>query len=288
MALAYQLGPFVFPFICTRGASRSSRYLSETGAKMKKLLILLTAFSLTATAHAVNADDTSAMCKENGKQVKADYTIKSTQHIDMGGDVHNRVRESTLSLWRMGNKVAHQYPSTQITEVYTLVRNKLIKPVRYFDGHQRAIEYQPGETIHGKKETDFSFRYQLISDTFIDTMTLVSSEGKHCNQKDTYALKTATGSFSLVWLPQQRLIERFDIEQGSMHRTWTLTNADYEADVSSFFARRVDYQSTDYADIGDDHTDPFLTKMVTQGFIEAGASGFYDQHGRALEGEHNH
>ena len=73
-----------------------------------------------------------------------------------------------------------------------------------------------------------------------------------------------------------------------MHRSWTLTNADYEADVSNFFAKRVDYQATDYADIGDDHTDPFLTKMVTQGFIEAGASGFYDQHGRALKGEHNH
>ena len=41
---------------------------------MKKLLILLTAFSLTASVHAVNADDAVAMCKENGKQVKADYT----------------------------------------------------------------------------------------------------------------------------------------------------------------------------------------------------------------------
>lgn len=255
---------------------------------MKKLLILLTAFSLTASVHAVNADDAAAMCKENGKQVKADYTIKTTTHTATGVHAHNSIRESNLLLWRMDNKVAHQYPSTQITEVYTLVRNKLIKPVRYFDGHQRAIEYQPGETIHGKKETDFSYRYQLISDTFIDNMTLVSSEGKHCNQKDTYTLKTATGSFSLVWLPQQQLIERFDIEQGNMHRTWTLTNADYEADVSTFFAKRIDYQSTDYADIGDDHTDPFLTKMVTQGFIEAGASGFYDQHGRALEGEHNH
>ncbi|WP_334062653.1 hypothetical protein [Alteromonas genovensis] len=255
---------------------------------MKKLLILLTAFSLTATVHAENADDTAAMCKENGKQVKADYTIKTTTHNATGVHAHNSIRESNLSLWRVDNKVAHQYPSTQITEVYTLVRNKLIKPVRYFDGHQRAIEYQPGETIHGKKETDFSYRYQLISDTFIDTMTLVSSEGRHCNQKDTYELKTATGVFSLVWLPQQRLIERFNIEQGNMHRTWTLTNADYEADVSTFFAKRIDYQSTDYADIGDDHTDPFLTKMVTQGFIEAGASGFYDQHGRALQGEHNH
>ena len=75
---------------------------------MKKLLILLTAFSLTASVHAVNADDAAAMCKENGKQVKADYTIKTTTHNATGVHAHNSIRESNLSLWRMDNKVAHQ------------------------------------------------------------------------------------------------------------------------------------------------------------------------------------
>ena len=42
------------------------------------------------------------------------------------------------------------------------------------------------------------------------------------------------------------------------------------------------------ADIGDDHTDPFLTNMVNQGFIEAGASGFYDQNGNAIGEGHRH
>lgn len=248
---------------------------------MKKLLLFIAAYSLTFTLHAA---DSHKMCKEKRNQVKADYAITSTWHTANG----KNVRSSALSLWRMGNKVAHQYPATQITEVYTLVRNKLIKPIRYFDSHQRAIEYQPGETIHGKRETDFTYRYQLISDTFIDKMTLVGSAGKNCHQTDTYELKTATRTFKLVWRVKQQLIERFDIEQDNMHRTWTLTNADFDAKVSSFFAKRATYQSTDYADIGDDHTDPFLTKMVTQGFIEAGSSGFYDQHGNALEGEHNH
>ena len=35
------------------------------------------------------------------------------------------------------------------------------------------------------------------------------------------------------------------------------------------------YQTTDFADIGDDHTDPFLTDMVHQGFIEHGSDGVY-------------
>ena len=61
-----------------------------------------------------------------------------------------------------------------------------------------------------------------------------------------------------------------------------------QADINAFFASRYGYQTTDYADIGDDHTDPFLTNMVHQGFIEAGASGFYNASGEALEGSHLH
>ena len=73
-----------------------------------------------------------------------------------------------------------------------------------------------------------------------------------------------------------------------MVREWTLQDVNYNADTNTFFAKRESYQSTDYADIGDDHTDPFLTKMVNQGFIEAGASGYYDQHGQAIGSSHTH
>ncbi|MFT6897794.1 MAG: hypothetical protein ACJA13_002205 [Paraglaciecola sp.] len=47
-------------------------------------------------------------------------------------------------------------------------------------------------------------------------------------------------------------------------------------------------KAPDVSDIGDDHSDPFLIKMVTLGFIEHGASGFYDDKGNALEGAHHH
>lgn len=248
---------------------------------MKKSLLLFCVLGLAPVLNSVHANE---VCDKNSKRLKADYSISITKHTTMG-DI---TRTTNLSLWRMDNKVAHQYPETNITEEYTLVRNKFIKPVRYFDGHQRAIEYQPGETIHGKKETDFSYRYQLVSDTFLDSMTLVSSTGSGCEKTETYELKNSAGSFTLTWLVHQQLIASFEVESGKTHRTWTLTSTNYNADVNSFFAKRADYQATDYADIGDDHTDPFLTKMVTQGFIEAGASGFYNDKGHALEGEHSH
>ncbi|MBX2880378.1 MAG: hypothetical protein KTR32_10625 [Granulosicoccus sp.] len=38
----------------------------------------------------------------------------------------------------------------------------------------------------------------------------------------------------------------------------------------------------DFADIGDNESDPFLKTMITFGFISHGASGFYDSSGQQI------
>ena len=228
-----------------------------------------------------------------GQQVCDEKTAPSLKkklsaHYDVDVQRGQKERTTSLYLWRDNEKVAHVYPATQITESWTLVRDKYIKPTRYFDAHERAIEYQPGETIHGKKEDDFSYRYQLISDKLIASMTLVKSEGTGCETTELYSLEAPNQTLELTWLPNQKLIKHFVVKQPDMVREWTLQDVNYNADTNTFFAKRESYQSTDYADIGDDHTDPFLTKMVNQGFIEAGASGYYDQHGQAIGSSHTH
>ena len=141
---------------------------------MKALTVFAVIF---ATSALVGQAHGQQVCDENTalslkKNLSAQYDI----HIQRG----QKEKTTSLYLWRENEKVAHVYPATQITESWTLVRDKYIKPTRYFDAHERAIEYQPGETIHGKKEDDFSYRYQLISDKLIASMTLVKSEGTGC------------------------------------------------------------------------------------------------------------
>lgn len=228
-----------------------------------------------------------------GQQVCDEKTAPSLKkklsaHYDVNVQRGQKERTTSLYLWRDNEKVAHVYPATQITESWTLVRDKYIKPTRYFDAHERAIEYQPGESIHGKKEDDFSYRYQLISDKLIASMTLVKSEGTGCEKTELYSLESPNQTLELTWLPHLELIKHFVVKEPNMVREWTLQDVNYNADTNAFFAKRESYQSTDYADIGDDHTDPFLTKMVNQGFIEAGASGYYDQHGQAIGSSHTH
>ena len=261
------------------GGRRLPLFLELTMQRFSLLLIAIFSISVINAAMAENS------CSLSPTRLKATYKVTSTR----GDSVSS---PTTLMLWRDENKVAHQYPQTNITETWQLIRDTHIKAVRYFDGHKRAIEYQPNERIHGKVEKDFSYRYQLISDGVLAKMVEQETTGEGCNTEVKMTLEDHGQHITLTWLPAFRLIKDFHVEAKGMTREWRLTSLAHpdkeKLDTHSFFAEREAYQSTDYADIGDDHTDPFLTKMVNQGFIEAGASGFYHQDGHAIEGQHKH
>ena len=219
-------------------------------------------------------------------QLKAEYQITVIKHKLQ--NMISNTKETTLILWRKNNVVAHQYPSTRITEMWQQINDKMIKPMRFFNEYNRAIEYQPGEVVHGKKETDWSYRNQLISDNLLTSMQTVSTHGETCEQVVQLVQKTKKGDLLIEWMPQLKLIKSFQYKDPQRQENWQLVELDIQsAKTAAYFDKLYTYQSTDYADIGDDHTDPFLTKMVTLGFVEAGASGFYNDKGQQI-GDHHH
>ena len=241
---------------------------------MYKTILTLFAFCFAPLSFAQS-------CEIKANALVARYTV----------DTHNArgEQQKLLELWRNEGVVAHRYPQTQITEAWELVNASLIKPTRYFDAHARAIEYQPGEKVHGKSETNWSFRNQLFSDELIATMTETSRTGSGCNTLITFEREDNGTRLTLIWQPALKLATSFTAESTHQSVHWTLTNTEFDKQqIEQFFAARYAYQSTDFADIGDDHTDPFLTRMVHQGFIEKGASGYYNSDGDALQGGHQH
>ena len=222
-----------------------------------------------------------AQCDLKSAALRADYQLNYYENEQLSG-------QSNIILWRHGNTVAHQYPQTAITESWYLSKNQQIKPTRFFDQYQRAIEYQPGETIHGKSEKDWSYRYQLVSNSLLSKMTLQRESGQGCKRSQVFTKKTKNSTIELTWLPEQQLLTHFSWKKGPISEEWQLIKLEHNSQIiSAFFTRLDQYKSTDYADIGDDHSDPFLTNMVNLGFIEHGASGFYDTEGKTLEG-HEH
>lgn len=245
---------------------------------MKKLALVLSGLllSLPSVASEVLTDQ---HCTAEKNWVAAAYTFTETH-----GD---SVAQKSLTLWRKPNVAAHQYTANNITQMWEHVNNR-VKATRFFDSHARAIEYQPGEAIHGRVDNDWEYRNQLIKDSFIKQLSLTSTEGEGCTQQQHYAASRNSESIDLIWLPAQDLMLSLTLRRGDSLIQWQQQSLSHDQSaINAFFVRRADFQTTDFADIGDDHTDPFLTNMVHQGFIEAGASGFYDADGNPI-GEHPH
>lgn len=232
---------------------------------------------LLLLSHAVQA-----ACPEDSTVIGAKYTITAQNTKTHAVHTHH------LILWRNGKQVAHQYPDTGITEVWQQTSNGMLRLVQYFDKHQRGIEYQPNEVNHGKGETNWPLKDQLITDKAIKSMQRTSTHGTGCSMSEDYTLTKDGKSISLTWLPGQRLMKTYHEKTASTELKWELVDIiDSAKRVKRIFSARQDYQTTDYIDIGDNESDPFFLKMINLGFVAHGGSGFYDADGHAI-GDHHH
>ena len=208
----------------------------------------------------------------------ARYQITSN---DAKGD-----RKESFNLWRKPNLVAHERPAQKVTDIWNHLRDGRTRPIRYFDGDQRAIEYQPGEV----KNQSWEIQNQLLSSDWLQALTLVEEKGVGCWREQIYRLSAnKQPTQTLIWLPELKLVKAFDQVVNSNIRHWELINVESDpATVAKEFAQRDSYLSTDFIDIGDNESDPFLRQMINLGFVEHAETGFYDAHGHSMSGKHQH
>ena len=224
-----------------------------------------------------------ATCKTSNSVIGAEYKITTLKKND------NRSHSRHLVLWRNGRQVAHQLSETGITEVWEQTSNGLLRLVRYFDHHHRGIEYQPNEINKGKGNKNWEIKTQLITNKLIKAMQKKSVTGKDCKKTAQYALKSGNKTINLDWLTQPRLVKSYSETTEASKTQWELLRIITDKkQINSIFSVRSNYQTTDYADIGDNESDPFLMKMINLGFVEHGASGFYDTKGNTLKAHHHH
>ena len=215
-------------------------------------------------------------CELSPEHIGARYTITHG----------NKQASQQFELWRRENQVAHFYPKRQIAEIWDHLRNGAIRPVRYFDQYQRGIEYQPGEVRDRQTWAD---KWQLVSPDLLAKMTKGKRTGKGCDEQQHYHLKQGDWEIAITWLPQLQLAQSYRITAPGQESQWQLQSLLTGRQVlAGNFAKRQSYQTTDYTDIGDNESDPFLAKMINQGFVEHGASGMYNAQGESLEANHSH
>lgn len=239
----------------------------------KKLIALILFFPLSVMAET---------CDKNSAVLKANYTIE-TSHTGEG-KAHE---SSTLSLALIRNnaRIAYFYPNKNVIDIWVRYPNNKVALNRYFEQQKRSIEYQPTEL---KRQVNWQKQYQLITEKQIKKMALITIAGSGCYRQEEYNLMQGETSVHLIWLPQLHLVKRLQVSQKEYSKVWQLAGIESsEKGVRAFFDKLYQYQSTDYADIGDNESDPFLVKMINLGFIEHTPKGFYNSQGGNISPDHH-
>ncbi|AZQ82983.1 hypothetical protein EKO29_02240 [Colwellia sp. Arc7-635] len=228
---------------------------------MKIIAALLFTLSLSASAKE---------CEVSADVISAYYQLdtQTTHH-----ELKQPSVQQLFELHRNNNQILQRNVSKGINDIWSLHANRLSLS-RAFDKYQHIIDYQPNELRYQPKWQEV---FQLVAIPALNQMQLVEQKGSGCLLEEHYllkgnalkgnALKGQHHGFQLVWLPNLRLVKSLKLQSAQLTRQWQLTKYQHNDEkMSALFKQYETYQTTDYADVGDNEGIPFLAKMINQGF----------------------
>jgi len=232
-------------------------------------------------------------CQVHPEMLGAQYTLTNSTLTNSTTTDDKEVFTQQKEIWRSKQKVLTV--SGEKSNTWFKQKDGAVQKTAHFDHFKRSIEYQ------SKRISDERWQQlnQFINDQQRQSLTLINTKQVGCWQQETYQWqdkeKQLTGE--LLWNSDLKLVTLLTISQGAIqgtHQTmrksiWQLNNIEQDKKIiAQAFSQRANYQSTDFADIGDNESDPFLLKMINLGFIDHGASGFYNSDGQAISAGHHH
>lgn len=236
--------------------------------------VLLSIFTLLFSSSTFS----ESLCDHYDQPLLATYQIT---HINQD----NKKQQQTLQILRTKNQVTYFYPEQAIGEQWLLQKNNRIRLTRYFEKYQRGIEYQAADMPNLEQGNgSWLQKYQLISPAFIAQLKKEKPEHSGCHDNEIFHSKAQRKQqITLKWNANYQLLLSLTIKQNQKTTTWALLDLQSnKQQITQRLANYETFQLTDYADIGDNEADPFLAKMINQGFIEHSHSGFYTADGGAM------
>lgn len=171
--------------------------------------------------------------------------------------------QQLFELHRNNNTVLQKNVSEGVSDIWLLKNNRLSLN-RAFEKYQHTIEYQPNEL---RFQPQWQNVFQLVITPELNKMRLVEQKNVGCLLEQVYVLKDEAREYQLTWLPNLRLVKLFQVKVGKLTQQWQLTKFHHNTEqIVKKFKQYDRYQSTDYADIGDNEGIPFLAAMINQGF----------------------
>lgn len=269
-----------------------SCYREQTKKTTHKLIvkrltnILFLGFSallVSTLAHAAKPDMTADKATNSGTQCDSNITstqYQATYQITTTDHHSNTQQNVTLILTRFNDRILYQH-----NEVSFEAWNKNGEYVRYFPAQNRSISYRRGDLLALNIDTDLDRQFHIISQHGLSQLSQGSTTTGKCLNQQQFVSRDAEQNVAVTWLPQMALPNVLTVDNRYQSINYQL--AELKAISKDTFNQRISgYQDLDFADVGDSESDPFIAKMITQGFIQHGSSGFYTADGLMIEGGH--
>jgi len=154
-------------------------------------------------------------------------------------------------------------------------------PYRITDRHHRGVEYDVDASPNAAQA--WQARFQLVDDALLSQLETVEVFGSGCSV--THRLKGQSGnvSYQVLWLPAWQLPVQISSRSRSHYSVWRLESIDFDVrKISQQAQQRAGYLMTDFADIGDNESDPFFKSMINSGYIAYSANASHQGHSHGL------
>ncbi|MBN7796153.1 hypothetical protein [Parahaliea mediterranea] len=210
-------------------------------------------------ASAVAGADPS--CGVGGQVYGAEYRIRTIAADSQESE------PDILRLVRGTDRVMHVYPATGRADLWERNSRGGTHFTRYYDDAARGIEFYQGNPAEPRSQMDWDRAWQLVPSAILrEHSPRDSRRPAGCFPVEDYAYTVRGAEHHLRWLPGQALIQRLEIRAPEATRVWELTALVTGDDAFAVEqSHRADYVVIDFADLGDQESDPFFRSLTHDG-----------------------
>lgn len=205
--------------------------------------------------------ETDPTCGIRGEVSGAEYRIRTVTAEGVESE------PEVLRVVRGTERVMHIHPLTARAEMWERNARGGTHFTRYYDDAGRGVEFYQGNAAEPRSQMGWDRAWQLVPEAILQEHSPRDSRRRDgCLTVEDYAYSVQGAEHHLQWLPGQDLIHRLEIRTPEITRVWELTalitgDGTFAAEQSS----RAGYVVIDFADLGDQESDPFFRSLTHDG-----------------------
>jgi len=237
---------------------------------MKKTAVLLLLLNLPIFAN------TSGCQLNDTTNFKASYTFQTPQG------------ENQLNYYRAPKQSAFEYKAQGVTEVWHKTANDKAYLIRGFDADKRSIEYEVIDLKMENQNSAWQKKKNIMNPESFDFDKVVIEEKAGCKLAH-YAKSDDDREITMVWNQSKDILVDLEVKQkGKVAYHYALSKIETLDKSNNHLAEVLAYDRTDFADIGDNESDPFFRKMINLGFVSHHEVNIINAKGQQVEAEAHH